>query len=151
VTALRLMTPPTPPTQREAELARSSSRQIAALLGEGDAARLQVHDGAEVIEVPVAALRMLVAILNNMAEGRAVNILPANAELTTQQAADLLNVSRPYLVTLLETNALPFHMAGTHRRINAIDVMQYRAARDSRNKAALDELAAQAQELNMGY
>lgn len=140
-----------PPTAEEAELARTSSRVLAACLGEGETAHLHVHDGSEVIEIPVKALRMLVDILANMAEGRAVGIMPANAELTTQQAADLLNVSRPHLVSLIESGRIPFHKVGTHRRIYAKDIVDYRKRRDEEGLAALEELAAQAQELDMGY
>jgi excisionase family DNA binding protein len=151
VNAARRMVPPTLPTREEAELARTSGRQIAALLGDGDGARLQVHLGEEVIDVPVKALRLLVDILGNMAEGKAVSLMPMHAELTTQQAADMLNVSRPHLVSLLESQTIPFHMTGTHRRIYVSDLLAYRTRRDAENTAALDELAAQAQELGLGY
>jgi excisionase family DNA binding protein len=150
MSALRHMTPP-PPTPKETELARSSSRLLAACLGQGETARLRVHDGDEVIEVPIIALRMLIDILANMAEGRAVSLMPAHAELTTQQAADFLNVSRPYLVSFLETGVVPFHMVGTHRRIYVRDLVAYKEKRDADGMAALTELAAQAQELGLGY
>lgn len=143
--------PPAPPTAHEAELARSSSRLLAACLGQGESARLRVHDGNEVIEVPVSALRLLVDILANMAEGRAVGLMPMNAELTTQQSAELLNVSRPFLVSLIESGQIECHMVGTHRRIYARDVMAYKARRDAEGREAMEALAAQAQELGMGY
>ncbi|KLD64407.1 helix-turn-helix domain-containing protein [Dyella japonica] len=143
--------PPAPPTAHEAELALSSSRLLAACLGQGDSARLRVHDGNDVIEVPIVALRMLVDILANMAEGRAVGIMPLHAELTTQQAADLLNVSRPFLVALIDAGDIACHMVGTHRRIYARDVMAYKAKRDAEGKVAMEALAAQAQDLGLGY
>lgn len=143
--------PPAPPTAHEAELARSSSRLLAACLGQGESARLRVHDGNDVIEVPVSALRLLVDILANMAEGRAVGLMPMNAELTTQQAAELLNVSRPFLVSLIESGQIERHMVGTHRRIYARDVMAYKTRRDAEGREAMEALAAQAQELGMGY
>ncbi|HEY4090935.1 MAG TPA: helix-turn-helix domain-containing protein [Luteibacter sp.] len=143
--------PPAPPTAHEAELARSSSRLLAACLGQGESARLRVHDGNDVIEVPVSALRLLVDILANMAEGRAVGLMPKNAELTTQQAAELLNVSRPFLISLIESGQIECHMVGTHRRIYARDVMAYKARRDAEGREAMEALAAQAQELGMGY
>lgn len=152
--ALRNTVPPsplTPPTAHEAELARSSSRLLAACLGHGESARLRVHDGDDVIEVPVSALRMLVDILANMAEGRAVGLMPMNAELTTQQSAELLNVSRPFLISLIESGQIECHMVGTHRRIYARDVMAYKIQRDAEGREAMEALAAQAQELGMGY
>lgn len=125
---------------------------LAACIGHGPTARLRVIDGDdEMIEVPVAALRMLVDILANMAEGNAVSIVPIHAELTTQQAADFLGVSRPYLVGLVERGELPHHKVGTHRRIYFQDLMHYREKRMGQSKAALDALAAQAQHLGMGY
>lgn len=140
------------PSVREVELARTSSRLLAACLGDGDTARLRIHNGdEEPIEVPISALRMLVDILANMAEGRGVTIMPKDAELTTQMAADMLNVSRPYLVSLIEQGHIAFHKTGTHRRLKVSDVLKYKQQRDEESRAALDELATQAQDLNMGY
>ncbi len=145
----QLITPPTTP--QESELARTSSRLLAACIGRGPTARLRVIDGDGDIEVPVAALRMLVDILANMAEGNAMSLVPIHAKLTTQQAADFLNVSRPYLVGLIERGDLPCHKVGTHRRVYFRDLMDYRQQQLTRSKAAFAELAAQAQELGLGY
>lgn len=144
--------PPFVPTQQDADLARNSSRLLAACIGQGPTARLRVIDGDnEPIEVPVTALRMLVDILANMAEGNAINLVPIHAELTTQQAADFLGVSRPHLVGLVDRGLIPHHKVGTHRRIYFRDVLEYRQQRMGQSRAALDALTEQAQKLGLGY
>jgi excisionase family DNA binding protein len=146
------LSPPVVPDRRDADLARVSSRLLATCIGDGPTARLRVIDGdQEIIEVPVPALRMLVDILANMAEGNAVSIVPIHAVLTTQEAADFLGVSRPYLVGVLERGELPHHKAGTHRRIYFRDLLAYRTARMGQSQTALDALAEQAQKLGLGY
>lgn len=132
-------------------MARTSSRLLAACIGHGETARLRVIDGQDEIEVPVAALRLLVDILANMAQGNAISVVPIHAELTTQQAADFLGVSRPHLVGLVDRNEIPHHKVGTHRRIYFRDLLEYRKASLERSATALDALAEQAQKLGMGY
>jgi excisionase family DNA binding protein len=139
------------PTETETRIAGVSSRLLAACIGQGDAARLRVIDGNQEIEVPISALKMLVDILDEMAQGNAVSIVPIHAELTTQEAADFLNVSRPFLVGLLEGGLLPFHKVGSHRRVKFRELMAYKEKSQNIRKNALDELTRQAQELGMGY
>jgi excisionase family DNA binding protein len=139
------------PSEQEVKLAKESSRILAACIGQGPTARLRVIEGKREFEVPVAALRLLVDILAHMAEGHAVNIVPIHAEFTTQQAADFLNVSRPFVVSLLEKGELPYRKVGTHRRIQFKDLLEYRDRILAHGKQMADELAKQAQELDMGY
>lgn len=140
-----------PPTEQEAKLAKESSRLLAACIGHGPTAKLRVIDAEGEFEVPVGALRMLVDILAHMAEGHAVNLVPIHAELTTQEAADFLNVSRPFVVSLLEKSELPYRKVGTHRRILFKDLLAYRERTMTQSKQVAAELAAQAQDLRMGY
>jgi excisionase family DNA binding protein len=86
-----------------------------------------------------------------MAQGNAVTIFPIHAQLTTQEAADVLNVSRPFLVKLLEDGKIPFHRVGTHRRINFRDLMTFKEATEKSQQQAMAALAAEAQELGLGY
>ena len=99
-------------------------------------------DGQKV-QLPEPVFRVLACVLRKMAQGNAVAVVPVHHELTTQEAADLLNVSRPFLVRLLEQDHIPFHRTGTHRRVRFQDLMAYRQQRDGVRAAALDELAAE--------
>lgn len=144
------------PTADEAILARESSKQLAPFIAAKRKKPLQVRiqpeDAPEAaVAIPESAFRLLTDILAQMAQGNAVTLMPVHAELTTQQAADLLNVSRPFLVEQLEKNAIPFRKVGTHRRVLLRDLMTYKETMDRNRLKALDELTAQAQELGMGY
>ncbi len=141
---------PVTPSERDAELARESSRRLSAHADEDLRVRIADGDGEE-IELPRAAVQLLVHLLAQMAEGNAVTLTPIHAELTTQQTADLLGVSRPFLIKLLEERKIPHRKVGTHRRVLFADVMRYKEAIDARRHEVLDELAKQAQELDMGY
>ena len=142
---------PSLPSEDEARIAKESSRLLAAIIGRGDAAQLRVIDGEDEITVPLPALRMLMAVLAQMAEGRAVTVVPYDAELTTQQAADFLNVSRPHLVGLLQQGELPYRKVGTHRRVRFEDLVAYKKKSFVLRGRALDDLTEEAQDLGLGY
>jgi excisionase family DNA binding protein len=145
---------PVAPTEAEAELARESSRRLAPYLNGGEGLRLQIIEEGqpgESLTVPGSAIRLLAQVLAEMAQGNAVTLVPIHPELTTQQAADLLHVSRPYVVKLLDEGKIPYRTVGKYRRIRFDDLMAYKKQVEQRRLKALEELAAQAQELDMGY
>ncbi len=139
------------PSEQDQRLAAQSRRFLAAYLDLGNAAPLRLTDGDQEIALPASALHLLADILAEMSQGHAVTIIPTRTELTTQQAADLLNISRPYLVKLLEQGAIPFRKVGARRRIRFEDLMNFRQQSDQARQQALDKLAAQAQALDLGY
>lgn len=142
-----------PPSKEDVERARASGQQLASLARLGAPLTLRVRDAGQeqTIELPAGAVKLLQAILEDMASGRAVTIVPQSAELTTQQAADFLNVSRPYLVSLLEDEKLPFRKVGSHRRVRFEDILLFKQREDAERHKVLDQLVAEAQDLKMGY
>lgn len=107
-------------------------------------------DGLQV-ELPPSAVKLVFSILSEMAEGHSLTLIPSHAHLTTQEAADMLNVSRPYFVKLLEEGKIPFDKIGTRRRVLASDVMSFIKKSSIEREKALQELVDQAQSLDMGY
>ena len=123
---------------------------LAALVEEeSGGAVLRVRDREVALPPPIA--EALVGVLTDIAEGRAVSVASSGEELTTSEAADLLNVSRPHLVKLLEEGEIPFHKVGTHRRVHREDVLEYKARRREEAEEAMQNLTDQAQELGLGY
>lgn len=141
------------PTESDRSLARASKGIVKECLSESGSCQVRIFvDGVErEIQVPMMAMRVLTEALRQIALGKAAVVLPLDAEISTQQAADILNVSRPYLVSLLENNEIPFRQVGAHRRVRLLDVLIYKRSNDEERMKVLDELAAQAQELNLGY
>ncbi len=141
---------PIAPSEHDVRLARESSRQLSPYMKQDLKVRVTDGDGPNV-QLPAAAVQLLVHLLAQMAEGNIVTLMPIHAELTTQQAADLLGVSRPFLVKELDDRKIPYRKVGTHRRILFADLMAYKEKMDASRHEILDELTKQAQELDMGY
>lgn len=145
--------------EREAELAKAAQRCLVTALDNSKAVNIaliddgveRMDDGTAVLRLPPKVLRLFADMLGQLSQGKPVAVVAQEVDLTTQEAAMFLNVSRPYLVGLLETGKIPFHKVGKHRRVRLNDVMNYRKETRKASLEALDALAAQAQELDMGY
>lgn len=145
-------------SKEDLELAKAAQRCIVSALDHSRAVNIAVVedgverlDGAPLLKLPPKVLRLFADLLGALAQGKAVAIMPKELDVTTQEAAMFLNVSRPYLVRLLDEGKIPYHKVGTHRRIRFEDVVQYKDDRRKRSQDALQELVDQAQGLEMGY
>ena len=133
------------PTEIESQSANQLRRVLAGLVREGEPTRLSLALGqGEIAEVTLspAVAHTLLDLLRLIASGKGFELVPVDAELTTQQTADLLNVSRPFLVKLLERGDIPFTKTGRHRRIRAEDLFAYKSARDDARAEALADMAS---------
>ncbi|MGU9962349.1 MAG: excisionase family DNA-binding protein [Candidatus Puniceispirillales bacterium WSBS_2018_MAG_OTU23] len=141
------------PNAQDAAIARVSGQALSRYARTKAPLKFHVTDAeqAEPIELPTGAVALLIDILEAMAAGRGATIIPENAELTTVQAAEVLNVSRPFFIKLLDDEKIPYRKVGKHRRILMEDVMTYKTAIDQEREAVLDQLVAEAQKQNMGY
>ena len=143
------------PSLRDQKVASASLYNFALAFAkngpERDGVKIRIQESGTDITVPRKALELLQFILSSMAQGKAVSLIPSDSEVTTQQAADMLNVSRPHLVKLLEQGALPHKKVGSHRRILLEDLLAYEARQAKVREHQLQLLAEQAQEFNMGY
>ncbi len=143
-------TRPTAPTEEEQRQALEAGLALAPLLGEDVGLRLVTdQDPAATLALPASARGLLYEILRQMAAGNTVSVHSLSAELTTQQAADYLNVSRPYLVKLLDEGKIPSHKTGTHRRVALTDIVAFKYDLLAKRHAALDELTALSQEMGL--
>jgi excisionase family DNA binding protein len=113
--------------------------------------KIKIQETGEFITIPKKALSLLITILANMSEGKSITIIPTDSEVSTQQAADMLKVSRPHLIKLLENNTIPFKKVGSHRRILLQDVISYDKNLQKIREEQLKFLSEQAQDLNLGY
>jgi len=136
------------PDQNDSELAATASRELAR--AQKKSVSVQLEDGTN-LQLPKSVTPLLTRILTEIADGNAMTLIPLHAELTTQEAANLLNVSRPHLNKLIDGGELTCHKVGTHRRIKFHDLEEFRLAREESRQTALAELAKQAQEEGMGY
>ena len=144
--------------KEEVELAKEAQRCIVSALDHSRAVHIALVsddverlDAAPVLKLPPVVLRMFADMLGALAQGKAVAIAPKELDITTQEAAMYLNVSRPYVVKLLEDGKIPHHKVGSHRRIRFEDVVQYKEQRAREAQDALQRLTEQAQELGLGY
>ena len=141
---------PALPSEAEAILAKETSRVLASHMGAAEPLQFRIGPAPEeTVRVPTSAVRMLVRILEEMAKGNAITLIPVHAELTTQEAADMLNISRPSLIQLLDEGKIDYRKVGTHRRVRFEALMKFKREADADRKAALAELAAYDQELGI--
>lgn len=136
------------PTQADVEQAKISSRTLSKY---ADVERVQLalrgsNGETDDLVLPGHVLQILLDVLSEMSKGNAISLLPRHQELSTQEAANLINVSRPFFVGLLENGEIPFHKVGAHRRVRLTDVLEYKDRNDQQRTQALDELAALSQE-----
>jgi len=147
------------PNDQDVELAKSALERVKRYLAqhrgdEHEPVRVTVEEDAggstrEPLALPRVVVDLMARVLAHMAAGQSVAIVPSNAELTTQQAADLLNVSRPYLIGLLKEGKIDHRLVGTHRRIVAASLLEYQRKDDASRRLAADELVALTQEMGL--
>lgn len=140
------------PSETDVLLAGKTGKRLAALLkshGTGPIKLTEKGESGETLEIPASAMRLLVELLTEMAQGHAVTLMPVQEEISTQQAADMLNISRPFLVQILEKGEIPFRKVGTRRRIKLEDVIQYKRTLYTKRLEALNELTDYDQTLGL--
>ena len=138
------------PSKRDIGVAKKSSITLGTLrLHKASPAYLNIEN--KTVEIPKSAVKLLLEIINQIAEGNALILIPEHTNLTTQEAADLLNVSRPFFVKLLESGEIPFQQVGNRRRILIDDVLKYKEKTHQARTKILQKLVEQAQDFNMGY
>ena len=140
------------PSDRDTQLADQVSKKLAPYLKGNDDIQIKLVDQGregDILDIPISAVRILFDILVNMARGNAMTLLPLEKELTTQQAADILNVSRPHLVGLLENGEIKFRKVGKHRRVRFEDLIQYKETQVKKAESFLDDLANESQQMGL--
>lgn len=139
------------PDSADAALAKLSGRSLSSRIGRKNGTLLEIRDSdtGETLKLPASAERALLSVLTEMGQGHAVQVTPIHAELSTQQAADLLNVSRPYLVKLVDDGAIPSRKVGVQRRLRLDDVVAYKRTMYSKQTQGMAELAELSEELGL--
>ncbi|NRA85263.1 MAG: helix-turn-helix domain-containing protein [Gammaproteobacteria bacterium] len=143
------------PSAQDIALAKLSSQELSAVLeSNGESQNINVVDKEGIsheVTIPSSALKLLIEVLTQLGQGNSVNITPIHAELTTQEAADMLNMSRPTLIKLLDSDQIPHFRKGNRRKVAFVDVISFKTNLDKQRLSALDELSALDQELGLGY
>jgi excisionase family DNA binding protein len=143
------------PSAEESALAKICSRELSAILESGvDTQTLLVTDPSSEqhqVQVPSSALRLLVDVLTELGEGNTVKLIPVHAELTTQEAADMLNVSRPTFIKLLDEDTIQYTRTGNRRKVKFADVKAYKDNLEQQRLTTLEELSELDQDLGLGY
>jgi excisionase family DNA binding protein len=137
------------PTHAESLIAKEAVTKLKPLVLTGVDVKIRVERAETVVSLPARAVALIVELLETMADGKTVSLIPYEAEITTNQAADFMNVSRPFLVGLLEKNEIPYRMVGSHRRILMADLLDYKKKSDVRRRAAIGDMVAHAQRNNL--
>lgn len=140
-----------PPNVHDSEIARVATQRFEPFVREQKPLQVRIveAENQEPLLLPAGAVALLKDILEAMAAGHSITMIPHHAELTTMEAADILNVSRPYLIKLLESGEIRFRRVGTHRRIMMEDLMAYKKESERQSRAAMDELVALSEELGL--
>lgn len=148
--AMKTLASPSVPTKKDVLIAREVSRLLSGLkLTKKKTVDMQIE--GKKFSVPFSLAHLFMGALDNIAKGKSVTVVPLDEELTTQEAAGILNVSRPFVTKLFDQGVIPSRKVGTHRRANASAILAYKLKTDAKRYKAMDELVAQAQELNIGY
>jgi excisionase family DNA binding protein len=146
-------TEPYTPTQEAITLASQALESVSALVANPPEtitfAILDPDLQGTKITISGGMFRLMVDVLNAVSQGEPITLLPHSAELTTQEAADMLNVSRPYLVKLLDEGAMPSRKVGIYRRVKVQDVLRYQKQEKAKREKILDELTQEAQEMGL--
>lgn len=139
------------PEPEEQDALVELERQLETMLSQGNRTAKLISPHGNEVELPASAFHALQLVADGMAKGLTMMLLPQGKELTTQQAADILHVSRPHVIKLLEQGEMPYHQVGTHRRVKIEDVFAYREKRNKRRREQLDELTRLSEQLPGGY